>query len=185
VAFFTVAAAEGRSPASATASSRTPNVGKMAVFSRAASSRENVLGAFLGQKDRNVLHLRMDARMDSEDPWGASWGGQLKVRDLVGYHREGLAMVCATGTSFDDAEGVAEAVWVRTLADTGATSGLFTRWEGAGDAEAAVLEKYYGEMALGVAGAEALRRGIASVKAQPATSHPHYWAGYQAWGGWK
>lgn len=184
VALFTVAPADGgRAPASV--GSRTPNIGKMAVFSRAASTKENVLGAFLGQKERNVLHLRMDAHIGSDDPWAATWGGQLKVQDLVGYRREGLAMVCATGTVFEDADGGAEAVWVRTLADTGAASGLFTRWQSGGEAEALVLEKYYAEMALGVTGAEALRRGIASVKAAPATSHPYYWAGYQAWGGWK
>jgi hypothetical protein len=184
VAFYTVTAAEGRTPASATLG-RTPNVGKMAVFSRAASTKENVLGAFAGVRDRNVLHLRMEARIESADPGAAHWGGQLKVQDLVGYRREGLSMVCATGTSFEDAEGSAEAVLVRTFADTGASSGMFTRWVSGGDVEATLLEKYYGELTLGVASAEALRRGIVAMKATVATSHPYYWAGYQAWGGWK
>jgi CHAT domain-containing protein len=145
-----------------------------------------------------VLHLATYGVLNKHNPLfsfvelapGGEHDGRLEVHEVFGMRLTADLVVlsaCQTGLGSGTLSDVpAGDDWVgltRAFLHAGAGSVVATLWPVDDWATAALMERFYAEMALGARTSDALARAQRALRAERATAHPFYWAGFIIVGG--
>ena len=154
------------------------------VESRVLSGEEEELPSLAGY---DILHLAAHASNDDQSPWQSAirffpdeQGGYLRAADVLELQLDaGLAVLssCSSGTGkILNGEGV---LGLSTaFLSSGVPAVLASLWAVDDGATAQFMELYYGFLAAEQNCAQALTSAQQEMRAQPATRHPYYWAGF-------
>ena len=147
---------------------------------------------------RRILHLATYGVLNKHNPLfsyielaaAGEYDGRLEVHEVFGMRLTADLVVlsaCQTGLGSgaladvppgDDWVGLA-----RAFLHAGASSVIATLWPVDDWATAALMERFYAELATGIAPRLALARAQRTLRRERATSHPFYWAGFVLVGG--
>jgi CHAT domain-containing protein/Tfp pilus assembly protein PilF len=147
---------------------------------------------------RRVLHLATYGVLNKENPLfsfvelapGGDQDGRLDVHEVFGLHLSADLVVlsaCQTGLASGALADVPPGDdWLgltRAFLHAGAAHVVATLWPVDDWATAALMERFYEGYGRGTDPSDALAEAQRALIAQPATSHPFYWAGFVAVGG--
>jgi len=147
---------------------------------------------------RRVLHLASYGVLNKQNPLfsfvelapGEDQDGRLEVHEVFGLHLSADLVVlsaCQTGVASGALADVPPGDdWVgltRAFLHAGARNVMATLWPVNDWATAALMERFYQGYGEGADPVSALAGAQRALLAQPATSHPFYWAGFAAVGG--
>jgi CHAT domain-containing protein len=142
---------------------------------------------------RRVLHLATYGILNKQNPLfsfvelaaGGNQDGRLEVHEVFGLHLAADLVVlsaCQTGLASGALADVPPGDdWVgltRAFLHAGAAHVVATLWPVDDWATAALMERFYQGYASDAEPARALAEAQRALLAQPATSHPFYWAGF-------
>jgi CHAT domain-containing protein len=145
-----------------------------------------------------VLHLATYGVLNKHNPLfsfvelasGGEHDGRLEVHEVFGMRLTADLVVlsaCQTGLGSGTLTDVpAGDDWVgltRAFLHAGARRVVATLWPVDDWATAALMERFYAEMASGARASDALARAQRALRAERATAHPFYWAGFIIVGG--
>jgi CHAT domain-containing protein len=147
---------------------------------------------------RRILHLATYGVLNKHNPLfsyielaaAGDYDGRLEVHEVFGMRLTADLVVlsaCQTGLGSGALADVpAGDDWVglaRAFLHAGASSVIATLWPVDDWATAALMERFYAELATGIAPRLALARAQRTLRRERATSHPFYWAGFVIVGG--
>lgn len=135
----------------------------------------------------DVLHLASHLELDDQHPWQSRFQfapeepGALLRASAIAEQRIPAALVvlaaCSSaGGRILSGEGVLGVS--SAFLSAGAASVIATLWPVDDQVTAALVERFYAELAQGADVGGALSRAQQAVAGEPATSHPFYWAGF-------
>lgn len=94
-----------------------------------------------------------------------------------------LAVLSACGTAAGERDGpVNPDSLVRSILNAGARRVVAAQWNVDAAATRRLMASFYQQMSYGSPAAKALQEAAAQIRAQPAASHPYYWAAFQVFG---
>ncbi len=143
-----------------------------------------------------LVHVASHARVDLADPMHseilfADIGGKtnfLEARDVIGLDLHDVALVtlsaCESGLgkvgNGDEALG-----FTRAFLSSGVSSLVASLWPVPDRETEKLMQTLYGQLRDGQSAQRALQAGQQAVIANPATSHPFYWAAFNLVGDWR
>lgn len=143
-----------------------------------------------------LVHVASHARVDLADPMHseilfADIGGRtnfLEARDVIGLDLHDVALVtlsaCESGlgkvSNGDEALG-----FTRAFLSSGVSSLVASLWPVPDRETEKLMQTLYGQLRDGQSAQRALQAGQQAVIANPATSHPFYWAAFNLVGDWR
>jgi CHAT domain-containing protein/tetratricopeptide (TPR) repeat protein len=166
---------------------RFPNatrlIGRRATFEavrRALPTAEvfHFAGHAISNRERGGLLLEGgDSEKHSETILGSEQVRQLRLP------RMRLAVFSACSTAAGEREGVSDPEGlVRSFQAAGVPNVVASRWNVDSRVTAAFMSEFYSALSSGQSVAQALRTASTLIRGRPETSHPYYWAAFQAYG---
>jgi CHAT domain-containing protein/tetratricopeptide (TPR) repeat protein len=96
--------------------------------------------------------------------------------------RLAVLSACTTEAGSDEKNTLDSGSLVRALMRGGVPQVIATRWPIDSASTSELMASFYDNLLKGCSVADALRLAIMHIRAQPATSHPYYWAGFTSFG---